>query len=112
MSSLGAVALGYGDEEINEAVVRQHPDEVTLSLAHPLETKIAERLVVLPRQVGNAADGWFAAECGVWAVMIVDVYQSGEGGAAGVLAGGRPWRSPTRRAWCAGRGLPRVWLTP
>ena len=43
--SLGAVALGYGDEEINEAVVRQLRDGVTLSLAHPIEAEVAERLV-------------------------------------------------------------------
>ena len=45
--SLGAVALGYGDEEINEAVVRQLRDGVTLSLAHPIEAEVAERLVDL-----------------------------------------------------------------
>ena len=45
--SLGAVALGYGDEEINEAVVRQLQDGVTLTLAHPLEAEVAERIVAL-----------------------------------------------------------------
>jgi glutamate-1-semialdehyde 2,1-aminomutase len=45
--SLGAVALGYGDEEINEAVIRQLRDGVTLSLAHPIEAEVAERLVAL-----------------------------------------------------------------
>lgn len=47
VSSLGAVALGYGDEEINEAVVRQLRDGVTLSLAHPIEAEVAERMVAL-----------------------------------------------------------------
>lgn len=47
VSSLGAVALGYGDEEVDEAVVRQLRDGVTLSLAHPLEAEVAERLVAL-----------------------------------------------------------------
>jgi glutamate-1-semialdehyde 2,1-aminomutase len=47
VSSLGAVALGYGDEEINEAVVRQLQDGVTLSLATPVEAEVAERLVEL-----------------------------------------------------------------
>ena len=47
VSSLGAVALGYGDLEIQEAVVRQLQDGVTLSLAHPLEVEVAERLVEL-----------------------------------------------------------------
>jgi len=45
--SLGAVALGYGDEEIEEAVIRQMRDGVTLSLAHPIEAEVAERLVEL-----------------------------------------------------------------
>jgi glutamate-1-semialdehyde 2,1-aminomutase len=47
VSSLGAVALGYGDEEIDEAVVRQLRDGVTLSLAHPIEAEVAERMVSL-----------------------------------------------------------------
>ncbi|MDD2818503.1 MAG: aminotransferase class III-fold pyridoxal phosphate-dependent enzyme [Candidatus Nanopelagicales bacterium] len=47
VSSLGAVALGYGDEEIHEAVVKQLKDGVTLSLAHPIEAEVAERLVDL-----------------------------------------------------------------
>ena len=47
VSSLGAVALGYGDEEINEAVIRQLRDGVTLSLAHPIEAEVAEQLVAL-----------------------------------------------------------------
>lgn len=47
VSSLGAVALGYGDEEINEAVIRQLQDGVTLSLAHPIEAEVAERIVGL-----------------------------------------------------------------
>jgi glutamate-1-semialdehyde 2,1-aminomutase len=47
VSSLGAVALGYADEEINEAVTRQLQDGVTLSLAHPIEAEVAERIVDL-----------------------------------------------------------------
>ncbi|HBJ73077.1 MAG TPA: aspartate aminotransferase family protein [Actinobacteria bacterium] len=47
VSSLGAVALGYDDEEINEAVIRQIRDGVTLSLAHPIEAEVAERLIAL-----------------------------------------------------------------
>jgi glutamate-1-semialdehyde 2,1-aminomutase len=47
VSSLGAVALGYGDEEIEEAVIRQLKDGVTLSLATPLEAEVAERIVDL-----------------------------------------------------------------
>ena len=47
VSSLGAVALGYGDEEIEEAVIKQLRDGVTLSLAHPIEAEVAEQLVSL-----------------------------------------------------------------
>ena len=47
VSSLGAVALGYGDEEINAAVTKQLQDGVTLSLAHPIEAEVAERLIDL-----------------------------------------------------------------
>lgn len=47
VSSLGAVALGYGDEEITEAVTRQLRDGVTLTLAHPIEAEVAERMVGL-----------------------------------------------------------------
>jgi glutamate-1-semialdehyde 2,1-aminomutase len=47
VSSLGAVALGYGDAEINEAVVKQLQDGVTLSLSHPIEAEVAERMIDL-----------------------------------------------------------------
>ena len=47
VSSLGAVVLGYGDEEITEAVVRQLESGVTLSLSHPLEEQVAAQLVEL-----------------------------------------------------------------
>ena len=47
VSSLGAVVLGYGDQEIAEAVVRQLADGVSLSLSHPLEEKVASQLVDL-----------------------------------------------------------------
>jgi glutamate-1-semialdehyde 2,1-aminomutase len=45
--SLGAVALGYGDPEITEAVTRALRDGVTLSLSHPIEAEVAERMVDL-----------------------------------------------------------------
>ena len=47
VSSLGAVVLGYGDEEINQAVVRQLDSGVTLSLSHPLEEQVAAQVVDL-----------------------------------------------------------------
>jgi glutamate-1-semialdehyde 2,1-aminomutase len=47
VSSLGAVVLGYGDEEINQAVVRQLGSGVTLSLSHPLEEQVAAQVVDL-----------------------------------------------------------------
>jgi glutamate-1-semialdehyde 2,1-aminomutase len=47
VSSLGAVVLGYGDEQINEAVVRQLDSGVTLSLSHPLEERVAAQVVDL-----------------------------------------------------------------
>lgn len=48
------------------------------------ETRLTDRtLGVLAREVGNAAGGWVAAECGVAAVVIVGVEPVGEGGAAG-----------------------------
>ncbi|MDO8733448.1 MAG: aminotransferase class III-fold pyridoxal phosphate-dependent enzyme [Actinomycetota bacterium] len=47
VSSLGAVVLGYGDQEIADAVIRQLADGVTLSLSHPLEEQVATQLVDL-----------------------------------------------------------------
>src|SRR5690606_37172525 len=44
-------------------------------------------LVVLSREVGNAAGGWEAAECGVAAVMVVDVQPGRKRGAAFGLGG-------------------------
>jgi len=47
VSSLGAVVLGYGDQEISDAVIGQLADGVTLSLSHPLEERVASQLVDL-----------------------------------------------------------------
>jgi len=47
VSSLGAVTLGFADPEITEAVTRQLHDGVTLSLSHPIEAEVAERIVSL-----------------------------------------------------------------
>jgi pimeloyl-ACP methyl ester carboxylesterase len=43
---------------------------------------LAGRLAVLPGQVGDAAGGWVAVECGVSPVMVVDVQPGVKGGAA------------------------------
>jgi glutamate-1-semialdehyde 2,1-aminomutase len=47
VSALGAVVLGYSDEEINEAVARQLKDGVTFTLSHPIEAEVAERIIDL-----------------------------------------------------------------
>lgn len=47
VSALGAVALGYSDEEINDAVGRQLQDGVTFTLSHTLEAEVAERIIDL-----------------------------------------------------------------
>ena len=44
------------------------------------KTAILRRLGVLPGQVGDAAGGWMAADCGVSAVMVVGVEEGGQGG--------------------------------
>ena len=43
--SLCAVTLGYGDPEVTAAVKAQLEDGVILSLPHPLEIEVAERIV-------------------------------------------------------------------
>jgi type I restriction enzyme M protein len=76
---------------IQHMVASMDPDNGRVGVVMPhgvlfrggAEAKIRQALVVLPRQVGHAADGWFAAECGVWPVMVVDVQPSGQGLAAG-----------------------------
>jgi glutamate-1-semialdehyde 2,1-aminomutase len=45
--SLGAVALGYADEEVVEAVIAAARSGNVSGLAHPLETDVAERLCAL-----------------------------------------------------------------
>jgi len=47
VSSLGAVIFGYCDPEIDEAVMRQMRNGMTLSLSHPLEERVAAGLVDL-----------------------------------------------------------------
>lgn len=42
--SLGAIGLGYCHPAVDEAVIRQVRDGASFSLAHPLETEVAERL--------------------------------------------------------------------
>ena len=47
VAGLAAVNLGYNDSEINEAVTRQLPHGVTISLAHPIEEQVASLIVDL-----------------------------------------------------------------
>ena len=43
--SLGAITLGHGDADVNAAVEKQLKSGVVFSLAHPLETYVAEKIV-------------------------------------------------------------------
>lgn len=43
--SLGAITLGHGDPDITEAVIAQAKEGAVFSLAHPLETIVAEKIV-------------------------------------------------------------------
>ncbi len=45
VSSLAAITLGYGDEDVDAAVRRQLEDGIIFSLPHPLEIEVAERIV-------------------------------------------------------------------
>ena len=68
ISALGAVLLGYGDAEVDEAVRRQIQDGVTFSLSHPLEVEVAERLIdMIPcaEQVRFAKNGTDATSAAI-----------------------------------------------
>ena len=45
----------------------------------------AAALAVVPRDVGDAADGWPASECGVRAMMVVGVDPAVKGSASGAV---------------------------
>ncbi|TFV91755.1 aminotransferase class III-fold pyridoxal phosphate-dependent enzyme [Oxalobacteraceae bacterium OM1] len=45
INSLAAITLGYNDEDVTKAVRAQLDDGVIFSLAHPLEVKVAEKIV-------------------------------------------------------------------
>ena len=45
VNSLLAITLGHGDEDVAAAVKAQLEDGVIFSLAHPLETEVAERII-------------------------------------------------------------------
>lgn len=45
VNSLAAVTLGYNDPDVNAAVSSQLNDGVILSLPHPLEIEVAERII-------------------------------------------------------------------
>lgn len=47
VNSLAAVTLGYSDPEINEAVIAQVPRGTGISLSHPIELEVAERICAL-----------------------------------------------------------------
>jgi glutamate-1-semialdehyde 2,1-aminomutase len=44
LNSLAAVTLGYSDPEINEAVITQVPKGTGISLSHPIELEVAEKI--------------------------------------------------------------------
>ncbi|HPA45146.1 MAG TPA: aminotransferase class III-fold pyridoxal phosphate-dependent enzyme [bacterium] len=45
MGALGPITLGYNHPKVNEAIRRQLEDGALLSLPHPLEVEVAEKLV-------------------------------------------------------------------
>ena len=45
--ALCALTLGYADEDVNEAIVRQLQEGTVFTLPHPLETEVSETLVRL-----------------------------------------------------------------
>lgn len=45
VSSLGAITLGHADPDVNQAVSDQMRDGVIFSLPHPIETRVAEKIV-------------------------------------------------------------------
>ena len=47
INSLAAVTLGYSDPEINEAVIAQVPKGTGISLSHPIELEVAEKICSL-----------------------------------------------------------------
>ena len=47
INSLAAVTLGYSDPEINEAVIAQVPRGTGISLSHPIELEVAEKICAL-----------------------------------------------------------------
>ncbi len=47
INSLAAVTLGYSDTEINEAVITQVPRGTGISLSHPIELEVAEKICTL-----------------------------------------------------------------
>jgi len=47
MNSLAAVTLGHGDPEITKAVIEQLPNGTTISLTHPIELEVAQKIVDL-----------------------------------------------------------------
>jgi glutamate-1-semialdehyde 2,1-aminomutase len=47
VNSLAAVTLGYSDPEINEAVIAQVPRGTGISLSHPIELEVAEKICSL-----------------------------------------------------------------
>jgi glutamate-1-semialdehyde aminotransferase len=47
LMALGAIILGYGNQEVNQAIQNQVSDGTVFSLMHPLEVELAEKLVAL-----------------------------------------------------------------
>jgi glutamate-1-semialdehyde 2,1-aminomutase len=43
--SLGTIAIGHADKNINQAILRQLKDGVSYSLSHPLEIEVASKLI-------------------------------------------------------------------
>jgi glutamate-1-semialdehyde 2,1-aminomutase len=41
---IGPVVLGYGFEQVNEAIKKQLEDGITFSMMHPLEVKVSEKI--------------------------------------------------------------------
>jgi hypothetical protein len=64
--------FAFAGETASSSTLRERPPAGPIDLGIPVISDHSV-LAVLTREVGDAGGGWFAAECGVAAVVIVGV---------------------------------------
>jgi glutamate-1-semialdehyde 2,1-aminomutase len=105
VNSLLAITLGHGDEDVAAAVKAQLEDGVIFSLAHPLETEVAERMIEMVPCAERVRFGKNGSDATAGAVRLARAYTRRDRVAVCGYHGWQDWYIGSTARWL---GVPQA----